>query len=190
MAAEAAYCGDCVTDMHRRQLSSRCFGNTSRSLLPSTLKKASHAPWKWTLLYAYFGRDWVLRMPVEKFHRDDGTSYDSGTEFEFEDAVQACRQRGVPDVLVYRKTAKPFADLTNPDKAEEATRQKRALDLFIDRWFAGQEGTVVASLHPFDRSRSFEDLLETHLEKLIENRMGPHVAARASVERRLAVPRT
>ena len=44
------------------------------------------------------------RLP-EEMQRPDGTRYESGTEFEFEDAVQAYRAGGLPHLLVYRKTA-------------------------------------------------------------------------------------
>ena len=40
--------------------------------------------------------------------RPDGSAYSSGTEFEFEDAVEGFRRRGKPEMLVYRKTAPPM----------------------------------------------------------------------------------
>ena len=39
----------------------------------------------------------------DQFVRDDGTRYTSGTEFEFEVALQSFRRRGHPELLVYRK---------------------------------------------------------------------------------------
>src|SRR3954452_18121897 len=45
------------------------------------------------------------RLPAA-FARADGTPYDSGTEFEFEDAVDAFRRQGRPDVLLFRKARK------------------------------------------------------------------------------------
>ena len=45
--------------------------------------------------------------------RDDGSRYDSGTEYEFEDAVNAFQKNGKPQLLVYRKTAQPLVSLSD-----------------------------------------------------------------------------
>ena len=44
------------------------------------------------------------RLPAD-YRRADGSFYDSGTEVEFEDAIEGRRRRGCPDLLVYRTTA-------------------------------------------------------------------------------------
>src|SRR5262245_23445805 len=43
-------------------------------------------------------------LPPERYRRADDSAYGSGTEYEFEDALSAARDRQVPDILVYRKT--------------------------------------------------------------------------------------
>src|SRR6266849_3738322 len=43
------------------------------------------------------------RLPAD-ITRPDGTRYASGTEYEFEDAIEAFRANGQPEMLVYRKT--------------------------------------------------------------------------------------
>ena len=50
----------------------------------------------------------------------------------------------------------------------ERLRQKKMLDAFVDRWFHGPDGTLVAAFHPFQDTAQFEDLLEIHLGKLVE----------------------
>src|SRR5262245_30407550 len=74
------------------------------------------------------------RLP-DQFRREDGSSYASGTEWEFEDALKSFRERGTPDLMVYRKTAAPQASISDEDALLQRLEQKRALDTFVDRWF-------------------------------------------------------
>ena len=103
--------------------------------------------------------------------RPDGRPYASGTEYEFEDAVSGYQRQGVPDLLVYRKTAKAFADLSLSDEEYQARReQKKLVDAFIEKWFKGTEGTFTAAFHEFASAGEFEEKLEQHLRGLIEKR--------------------
>lgn len=105
--------------------------------------------------------------------RTDGTPYASGTEFEFEDAVAGFLQRGKPDIVVYRKTAKPEWS-ADPDLAEEQLRQKQALDRFVARWFTNAaDGSLKAAFHSFESPADFEEVLEAHLARLIEQHLPP-----------------
>jgi hypothetical protein len=115
------------------------------------------------------------RLP-EKFHRADGTSYSSGTEWEFEDAVSSYKKRGTPDLLVYRKTSEPLASLADEDGLIRRLEQKKALDAFIDRWFGNAQDTFTAAFHTFESPGQFEDLLEIHLRKLILGRLPERLA--------------
>jgi hypothetical protein len=95
----------------------------------------------------------------------------TGTEFEFEEAIEGRKRKGVPDLLVYRKTAKPFADLSDKQHRTEALGQIEALESFFDKWFTNEEGALVAAFHPFERPDQFEEYLEHHLRKLIDSRL-------------------
>jgi len=111
------------------------------------------------------------RLPAQ-FARADGSRYESGTEYEFEDAVSAYKRQGHPDLLVYRKTADPVVSLKDKKVLLEKLSQKEALDAFFSKWFQDEaEGTLIAAFHPFERSSDFEELLESHLRKLIERRL-------------------
>lgn len=111
------------------------------------------------------------RLPAQ-FKRADGSRYESGTEYEFEDAVSAYKRQGHPDLLVYRKTADPVVSLKDKKVLLEKLSQKEALDTFFSKWFQDEaEGTLIAAFHPFERSSDFEELLESHLRKLIERRL-------------------
>jgi hypothetical protein len=118
------------------------------------------------ILWARLG----TRLPPT-IHRPDGSTYASGTEYEFENAVEGFRRSGVPDLLVYRKTAEPLASLRDEKQLLDRLAQKRALDDFVEKWFHGEDGTLVAAFHQFDAPTGLEQLLETHLRKLIERRL-------------------
>ena len=49
-------------------------------------------------------------LPAQ-FLRADGSRYESGTEYEFEEAMEGFRSNGKPDLLVYRRTAPPSVRL-------------------------------------------------------------------------------
>jgi hypothetical protein len=121
------------------------------------------------ILWARLG----TRLPAH-LTRPDGRRYASGTEFEFEDAMQGYRQQGYPDILVYRKIAVPMI-LLGPE-AKERVAQKEALDAFLDIWFHAPDGTLTAAFHPFDSTAQFEELLETHLHRLLNERLPPSPA--------------
>ena len=119
----------------------------------------------------------------EQFRRADGSRYESGTEYEFEEAIEGFRRNGKPDLLVYRKTAPPSVRLDDEKDLMERLGQKKKLDEFVGRWFHDQaEGTLVAAFHPFESPSDFEILLENHLRRLID-RYIPRSAA-ASTEAR------
>ena len=114
------------------------------------------------------------RLP-EGFTREDGTPYASGTEWEFEDAARSFRERGTPDLLVYRKTREAVAGLSDKQALLKRLAQKEALDAFIERWFGSAEDSFKAAFHAFETADEFEGLLETHLRKLIAERLPEHL---------------
>ena len=117
------------------------------------------------------------RLP-KQFTREDGSRYESGTEFEFEDAVRGFEKNGRPQLLVYRKTAKASVQLDDEDALMDRIDQKKKLDTFINRWFHDhEEGTLKAAFHPFESPSEFELVLERHLRKVIERAL-PETANR------------
>lgn len=119
------------------------------------------------ILWARIG----TRLP-RSFTNPDGTPrYKTGTEFEFEDALEGRKQHGAPDLLVYRKTAEPLVSLKDPEATIRAAQQKMLLDRFVEGYFHGEGGTLVAAFHPFDNAADFETRLEEHLRKLIAGRL-------------------
>jgi tetratricopeptide (TPR) repeat protein len=116
-------------------------------------------------------------LPAQ-FTRPDGSRFESGTEYEFEEAVAAFRRNGKPDLLVYRRTAPPSVRLDDEKDLMERLAQKKKLDEFIDKWFHDRtEGAVLAAFHPYESPGDFEVLLENHLHRLIERQLPRSVTA-------------
>jgi hypothetical protein len=111
------------------------------------------------------------RLPTEKFKRQDGTHYDSGTQWEFEDAYNAYLKQGRPVLLVYRKTAEIFVPLSDKERLREQLRQKEALDSFLDHWFRNPDDSLKAGFTQFVTLEQFECQLDSHLRELIKKRI-------------------
>jgi tetratricopeptide (TPR) repeat protein len=117
------------------------------------------------------------RLPAQ-FTRADGSRYQSGTEYEFEEALEGFRRNGKPDLLVYRRTSPPSVRLDDEKDLLERLAQKKKLDEFVDKWFHDRaEGTVTAAFHPYAAPSDFEILLENHLRRLIERQLPRTVKA-------------
>jgi hypothetical protein len=117
------------------------------------------------------------RLP-KGFTRPDGSRYDSGTEFEFEEAIEGFRKNGKPDLLVYRKTAPPSVRLDDETELMARLEQKKKLDKFVEKWFHDKtEGTLVAAFHAFESPSDFENLIENHLRKLVDRQIPRSLAA-------------
>jgi tetratricopeptide (TPR) repeat protein len=104
------------------------------------------------------------------FNRPDGSSR-TGTEYEFELARDA-RERSpdsLPDILVYRKTAK----ITFEEESVDIERaQKRALDQFWERWFRSDSGHFLAGFQSFSDVDDFEHQFERNLREWLRRRRG------------------
>ncbi|HYE79688.1 MAG TPA: AAA family ATPase, partial [bacterium] len=111
------------------------------------------------------------RLPGD-ITRPDGSRYESGTAYEFEDALEGFHQRGKPDLVVYRKMAPPTLNLEHVEEVLHRLEQKQALDTFIDKWFSDtEEGVSKTPYHPFTNSSQFEELVLKHLRKLCDRHL-------------------
>lgn len=107
------------------------------------------------------------RLP-SNIRKPDGSRYDSGTEFEFENALTSFREKNKPDLLIYKKNAEPpFLHNSKAPDFNLRLQQKDLLDSFFKKWFQDEEGSFVAAFNPFDDLAQFEERLELHLRKLV-----------------------
>ena len=121
----------------------------------------------------YLGILWSrIGSPLpESILRPDGTRYDSGTAFEFEDAMNAYQKKGTPEMLLYRKLGAPTISLDQKDQVMERLKQMELLDQYINKWFIGEDGSYVGAFHNFETEEDFGNILETHLRKLVQKKL-------------------
>jgi len=97
--------------------------------------------------------------------RADGSRYESGTVWEYEDALSANKP-----VFVYRRSEKPQIDLDDPE-LEKKRAQYVAVKTFFDR-FTNADGSLRAGFNPYTQLQDFERVLRQHLEAFVNERLG------------------
>lgn len=99
--------------------------------------------------------------------REDGSEYESGTVFEFEDALLGHQSTGKPEMLLYLKSGFPEISLSDKDAVLNRLDQIELLNDYRQRMLMGKDGTYAAAFHMFDSMEHFETMLDTHLRKLV-----------------------
>ncbi len=123
------------------------------------------------ILWARLG----TRLP-DDFQRADGTTYGSGTEWEFEDAIAGYRENGRPEILVYRKNVPATTAINDEDALRDRLEQKKKLDAFIAQWFGDPETGFRNAFHQFDTPETFEGLVEAHLRRICQQHIPERLA--------------
>ena len=100
----------------------------------------------------------------------DGKTYQSGTEWEFLDAMQAKRK-----VLLYRRTEKPQinVELGDPDLMSKVAQQNEQFQK-VERFFEelnDKNGIIQGGVNSYKSIDEFDKLLRQHLPKLIAMRL-------------------
>lgn len=96
----------------------------------------------------------------------------TGTEWEFEDALAGVREKGLPDLLLYRKTAEVIANLSDRAALEERLKQQELVEEFLQRWFRSADTrSFTAAFHEFAAPDAFEEAVTTHLRALVRRRL-------------------
>jgi hypothetical protein len=138
------------------------------------------------ILWSRLGTPLPERTSLREYRGRDGRAPVTGTEWEFEQALGARETRaGVPDLLVYRKTAENVARFSRAEQLEDARRQWDALRGFWTRYFEDEKGGFKLAFNPFADLDAFEALLESHLREVIRRRLPARPARAPSTERRI-----
>src|SRR5580700_6708760 len=75
-------------------------------------------------------------LPEDQFRGAISGRAVTGTEWEFEDALAGARENnGTPDLLLYRKTARPVIELDDRAALQQRLEQLDMIEGFIARWF-------------------------------------------------------
>ena len=122
------------------------------------------------VVYSRLGTALPQRTAAREYRGIDGRSPVTGTEWEFEDALEAHQTRGAPDLLAYRKLGDPQTSLADVEKRVEQERQWQALETFWARHFEGA-GVFLAGSAKFQSLEEFDSKLEGDLVRLIEARI-------------------
>lgn len=93
----------------------------------------------------------------DQMRRRDGSRYESGTVWEFEDARDADKP-----VFVYRRTERPRIEIDDV--------QFEAVQKFFGRFAAG-DGSLSAGINNYSTPAEFERLLRQHLEAFVGERL-------------------
>jgi WD40 repeat protein len=100
----------------------------------------------------------------------DGRAPVTGTEWEYEEALQAARSHGAPDILAFRNVSPAPIDPRDVEARARSIAQLDALDAFWKRHFADR-GIFLAAYDEYRTLEEFARRLEESLRKLIERRI-------------------
>jgi formylglycine-generating enzyme required for sulfatase activity len=115
-------------------------------------------------------------LPTDRFRGAISGRPVTGTEWEFEEALAGARQRGVPHLLLYRKTMEPTGGFGDRTAVQQRLEQLDLVEDFIARWFHSADGKrLTAASHSFAITAEFEEKLYDHLHALLWR----HAGARA-----------
>ena len=122
------------------------------------------------ILWSRLGTLLPEQTSVREYRGMDGRAPLTGTEWEFEEAFNAAKTTGVPDLLVYRSLQPAPFDMGDPGRFELQVQQFKALDGFWGRHFVNQ-GMFTGAYTTFSSDSEFSAALENHLRKLIQRRI-------------------
>jgi WD40 repeat protein len=128
------------------------------------------------ILWSRLGTLLPEKTSVREYRGIDDRVPVTGTEWEYEEALKAARERGAPDLLAFRKISGAAVDPLDPDAQARAFAQLNALNEFWRRHFADR-GVFLAAYDQFQTLDEFAHRLEESLRRLIERRIEALVAS-------------
>ena len=113
-------------------------------------------------------------LPAKTANREyrgiDGRVPVTGTEWEYEEALRATKEKGSPSLLVFRSRKRASVDTWDPEARQRDVEQMEALDRFWSRHFANK-GVFLGAYTEFGSNAEFASCLENSLRQLIERKI-------------------
>ena len=107
----------------------------------------------------------TLRMP-------DGSAPGSGTEYEIGWALDhAGKNRGVPQLRVYRNCSKPTPPLEPKEEREAFLRQWDSVQEFFAHWETNREGNFAGTFNNYRNLQEFEELFRENFRDFLGARV-------------------
>lgn len=102
----------------------------------------------------------------DEYLKEDGTPYQSGTEWEFDDAFRAAKRSGSPEILVYRREDAVLLNPSDPEFTKKYEQWQR-----VERFFTAFSNPSTKAIHmgynSYQTPDDFRRQLESHLKAVI-----------------------
>ena len=122
------------------------------------------------ILWSRLGTPLPEKTAEREYRGIDGRAPVTGTEWEYEEALKAAREKKAPDLLAFRNISPAPIDPRDPDAQAKSIAQLSALNAFWTRHFADR-GVFLAAYDEYRTLEEFAQRLEESLRKLIERRI-------------------
>jgi WD40 repeat protein/serine/threonine protein kinase len=115
----------------------------------------------------------TLKMP-------DGSAPGSGTQYEVGWALDhAGKNKGVPQLRVYRNCSKPTPPLEPKEEREAFLTQWDSLEEFLERWEKTSAESFAARCNNYRDLQEFEELFRGHFRDFLANEIGQEAERKA-----------
>lgn len=132
------------------------------------------------IVVAIFKHRMGTPLPYPEYKKANGELFLSGTEWEYEDAIQVALICDYPKVLVYRCTQEPVIGLRDPNREEIITQWER-LEAFFAKFSDLSTKAILRGFNTYDTAedfaRKFEDHVRILIKQIIESGSADHVPA-------------
>jgi hypothetical protein len=122
------------------------------------------------ILWSRLGTPLPERTGEREYRGIDGRAPITGTEWEYEEALKAAREKQAPDLLAFRNVSKAPIDTRDSEARVKSIAQLDALDAFWRRHFVDR-GVFLAACDEYRTLEEFARRFEESLRKLIERRV-------------------